>query len=424
MNMTSISGTTSSSILKGMSGNKLTGLASGLDTDALVEAMTTTTRSRIAKAQQQKQLTSWKMDAFRSISSKLISFQNKYTSLSSSSALRTSSFFSKSVITPSGENSKYVKVTGNGNNADSAAIVGVKQLAEKAKYVCSAGSSDSAISGQLTETQVSKLSGKSITFTYDNTPHTITMSAKDYASVDDVVAELNAQLGNIDIGGGEKLSKVIQASKTDDGKLTLDFAQLTDEEAAVLKKDVTVKMDETMKGLLGFDTEEVTLSNSAVTGTNAVSLEKETQTLDKLLCGKELTFTYNGKSATIKLPAADDEQWTTNGNFDAKNLEGILEKELGKAFGSGRIDVSIDNDNNISLTTMKIGGGVDETSTLSVSGDYNALNAMGMKSGASNRLDLNAAVDFNYGDAESTTITITNTATNTPCEIKMKKAQP
>ncbi len=432
MNMTSISGTTSSSILKGMSSNKLSGLASGLDTDALIEAMTTTTRSRIAKMQQQKQMTSWKMDAFRSISSKLISFQNKYTSMSSSTALRSSSFFSKNLITPSGDNSKYVKVSGSGNNADSASIVGVKQLAQNAKYVCSAGASDGKLSGTLTDVSVSVLAGEQMTVEYSGKSYTLTMSAKEYTSVQDVVEELNTQLGNITVGGDTKLSEVIQVTGEDGGNLKIDFADGLD---STLKKEVKItKIGTKMEEIFGISAEDKLTASEALTGdktiTDASASEMKTQELKDLLAGKTLTFTYNGKAASITLPAADDEQWKdANGDFDANKLEGILEKELGKAFGSGRIDVAIQEVNKDGKMVKEInfqtkllnGGGIDTTSTLSVSGDYNALQAMSMKAGASNRLDLNAAADFNYGDAESTTITITNTATDTPYEIEIKK---
>ena len=92
----SLSSSTSSSIFN--TNKRITGLASGLDTDALIESMTASTRSKIAKQNQQKQLLKWKMDDYRSISSKLIAFQNKYTSYSSESNLRSPSFFDATLL--------------------------------------------------------------------------------------------------------------------------------------------------------------------------------------------------------------------------------------------------------------------------------------------------------------------------------------
>ena len=52
--MASISATSSSNVLSAMSSGRLTGLASGLDTDSLIESMTAGTRSKIAQIQQKK----------------------------------------------------------------------------------------------------------------------------------------------------------------------------------------------------------------------------------------------------------------------------------------------------------------------------------------------------------------------------------
>jgi flagellar hook-associated protein 2 len=44
--------------------NRISGLASGLDTETLVKQLTAGTRSKIESAQQQKQLLEWKQDFF------------------------------------------------------------------------------------------------------------------------------------------------------------------------------------------------------------------------------------------------------------------------------------------------------------------------------------------------------------------------
>ena len=133
--MASVSGTSSSSILNSLSGKRLTGLASGLDTESLIENMTLATRTKIAKQYQNKQLLQWKMEAYRSISSKIIAFQNKFTSYTSATNLRGTAIFSKNIIEAAGEYSKYIKVSGNGKNADKVSIAGVEQLAKQTSYV-------------------------------------------------------------------------------------------------------------------------------------------------------------------------------------------------------------------------------------------------------------------------------------------------
>ncbi|MBS6560734.1 MAG: hypothetical protein KH355_10720, partial [Clostridiales bacterium] len=94
---TNSSSSTSTSGLKGYGG-----LASGLDRDSLIEAMTTGTRSKIAKQKQKIQSLKWKQEAYQNISSKLIEFSSTYLSMSSKKSLISSSFFAKSDITVNG----------------------------------------------------------------------------------------------------------------------------------------------------------------------------------------------------------------------------------------------------------------------------------------------------------------------------------
>jgi flagellar capping protein FliD len=67
--------------------NRISGLASGLDTETLVKQLTAGTRSKIESAQQQKQLLEWKQDFYREITIKLVDFNNKYFGSSLSSLM-------------------------------------------------------------------------------------------------------------------------------------------------------------------------------------------------------------------------------------------------------------------------------------------------------------------------------------------------
>jgi flagellar capping protein FliD len=81
--MASVSATGSiySSIVAGNKG--VGGLASGLDTDALMDSMTTATRQKIAKQQQNKQLAQWKQASYRSVITAMDAFRQKYLRFSS-----------------------------------------------------------------------------------------------------------------------------------------------------------------------------------------------------------------------------------------------------------------------------------------------------------------------------------------------------
>ena len=114
------------------------GLASGMDRDTLIEGMTYGTTSKITQQEQKKQQLEWKQNAVRAISDMMIAFANKYTaSLTSSNNLFSSMLWGRNNITTSGANSKFVSVTGTASAADAITIMGVKQMAQDAKWTSS-----------------------------------------------------------------------------------------------------------------------------------------------------------------------------------------------------------------------------------------------------------------------------------------------
>lgn len=107
--MASVNGTSSSSMtsMLGLSGKGIGGLATGLDTDSLVAALTSGTQSKIAKQGQQKQLLNWKMTAYRTMATALNAFQSKFLKISTSTASNTNitsnSFFNTYKATSSSD---------------------------------------------------------------------------------------------------------------------------------------------------------------------------------------------------------------------------------------------------------------------------------------------------------------------------------
>lgn len=404
----SLSSSTSSSIFN--SSNRITGLASGLDTDALIESMTAATRAKIAKQNQDKQLLQWKMDDYRSISSKLIDFQNKYLSYSSSTNLRSPSFFDKSILSVLGENSKYVSVSGTSKNIDNISIAAVEQLAKNSSYVSSNPVSNQTLVGDKTENKfiLSKLEGTSIKISYGSKTYTLSISdlktsdevEGDNTITKDLVEKLNAELADIDYSGGGKLSDKIQF-KMEGDKISL-------KELGTGNNSMSIKGgDEELLEALGFE-EGTKASGGKIEGgvvTDAVleGYEDKDITFKEMVFGegKTLSFTYNGITKTIELPESRDDIDDGNEKTGQKvELAKYLQKELGKAFGSGRIDVDYTKEGKFEFKTVLAGvessETVDNTDTSSVLkfnyGDTNATKALGLTDGDSNRVNMNASV--------------------------------
>ena len=60
---------------------RLSGLSSGLDTEALVEGMMTTEQTRINKQEQLITRLEWKTEAYRDINTKIKNFREQYLSV-------------------------------------------------------------------------------------------------------------------------------------------------------------------------------------------------------------------------------------------------------------------------------------------------------------------------------------------------------
>ena len=74
--------------------NVITGLASGMDTESMIENAISAYKNKITALTQKRTKTEWKQDAYRSIIQKMVGFSSKYTSYTSNTNLMSSSFFS------------------------------------------------------------------------------------------------------------------------------------------------------------------------------------------------------------------------------------------------------------------------------------------------------------------------------------------
>ena len=407
------------------------GLASGLDRDTLIEGMTSGTTSKITQQQKKQQQLEWKQAAIQSITSKLLDFSNKYTSWSSSTNLFSSLLWGRNKITTTGTNSKFVSVSGSGASAEGVTIMGVKQLAQKAKWSTETGVSNQTLSTtknvDITETyDIPQLPGKELEFKLGNgaDAKTYTLTLKESEKLDDGTVEtydystpekaleaINKQLGRVEVAGpngsSKKLSDYVSISINTDGKFELKGApggnnfELTGGSALQY---------------LGFG-KDFTHNFSTGAGTVTATDKAEDNLIDhvsfaRLMDGKKLTFSYNGKTAEISMLSRekieeltkdmkkDDPQSvkaTTQKVFD--ELQKSIQGQLDDAFGKGRVkvndvNVGLDANNkitgaNLSFKTVKPDGTDDKTSTLKiVSGNADVKYVLGVQDGMSNRVNM------------------------------------
>lgn len=394
--ISSLTSTSSSSNAYGSQSKGIGGLVSGLNTDELIDGMTASTRSKISKQKQNKTLLSWKTDAYRAISDKLVSFANSYTSYSSGTNLYSANFYSRSVITPSGSNSKYVTASGSVTGGQQFTVNGIKQLAQDANFTTTETLSDNYIQTEAVNfgnEDISTILGKAFIVQYGDKQYTAFMPPKEgggpYTNAEEVAKGMNKALENVDIGGNKTLASVMNV--TADGE-TLNFKN-TSEAGNALK---IVNGDAELFKSLGIISGSSTIMDKSITsaGLNALAeinpddLKKET-TFAERMKGKSLSFEYNG---TRKVITFNDE--TKLNETDFKNY---LQDELDTAFGKGRIQLTKGSDNTFQFKTVLPSGAEDKSSVLYVSSSSIGItgegSVFGIENGSSNKLNLTTTLD-------------------------------
>lgn len=414
----------SSSIYGSRNANIVSGLASGMDTESMIENMVMGIKNKIDTQKQNQQILLWQQEAYRSISDQLVQISSKYTSYTSSTNLMSSTFFQPSIITSLGKNASMISASGSTNS--DIQISKVTQLA-KTETVSFSGlngvSNTTTISGDPSKAvdlkgtaDVSNLAGQQLSFEYGNKEFTITFdSDREYNSIEDVADEINKQLGNASItlsdGSSIKMSSKIKAEVTSDKKLEFSFVNGDKESNTLELKSYSsssalsalhLSAGSTMSG-----SEKMT-SSAEVT---ADDLFSEKSTAD-VLAGATMNVTYNGTTATIKMPEKGTDEYneifvdSADSAEAAQKMQDYLQTQFNQAFGYNRIKVSNAATDGKSFSPQfevvsNATGNDLNTNTLTInSGTLNVIGKggiFGIDRGASNRVNTSKTLGELYG---------------------------
>ena len=349
--------------------NVLSGLASGMDTEAMIENAVAGIKLKIENLVKKRTKVEWQQEAYRSIIDKAVNFNTKYTSYSSKTNLLSASFFNSAVNTTVNGTWKD-KITASGKTTSDIKINAVKQMAKAATYTTSGlgGKFKGEINGiegakglDLNESMdVSNISGSlSIQYGSGKQGASFTIS---FDELDDIV------------GSGQELADAIN-EKLADVTYTYTkngFQETTTADKAVqavymggeiVFKDVLGNGNKVSIGGVSGDIED-TLGISA--GDTSISVNYDTKwssskTTAEYLEGKELGVTYNGTTKKISMDKVLERMGDQAGQENAR-FQIALQEELDSAFGSGKITVDRGQDGKLSLTpsgegdTLALGG--------------------------------------------------------------------
>lgn len=347
------SSSSTSSIYGSRNTNIISGLASGMDTESMIEGMVQSYQQKIISLQQSKTKLQWQQNAYQSISDKLVEFSRKYSSYSSTTNLNSQSFFKNAVITTTG--GKYADlITAVGKSSSQITINSVKSLASSARYsstTLKAGAVGSAVD-RSKPVVVSQMSG-SLTINYGaNQSIELTFDTNEDLSQADGTLDVNKFQEALN----KKLSE--QTLKDDNGDIVsadkLIEINVGAKGTVELKNKATNGDSVTIGGAYGKFADMVTDLDSAVKDESSTfQMDRDKQVVDKsqikaeYLSGKTFSVTLNGQTKKITLGEVKrqgDDTWS-------EAVERTLQEGLDEAFGKDRITVELQNDSAIAFKT-------------------------------------------------------------------------
>lgn len=333
----------SSSIYGSRNSNIISGLASGMDTEAMIEGMVQGYQQKITQLGQDRTMLQWQQSAYQSISDKLVEFSRKYMSYNSPATnLFSASFFNNAILTSA--NGTYADlVSATGKSSSTIVLNAVAQLAEAARYTHDASGLDTSLGKgepvKLDEKQpLSTMSG-SLTLEYGNKKVTLDFgelelfnkadgtldTAKFQTALQDKLKEQK-----ITTSSGDQVSAdtLIDVKVDSNGTVTL-----SDKKGAGNNVHFSGATGDLKNLVTSADAE----GTSSFTLSTTEKVVKEDATKAEYLSGKSFTVTLNGQTKTFTLGEIDP----SKGNLH-EQVKQNLQEGLDKAFGKGKITVDMD----------------------------------------------------------------------------------
>lgn len=321
--ISSLGGSSSVSSLYNSS-NIISGLASGMDTEGMIENLVKTYQNKILTLNNKATKIQWKQESYRNIISKMAAFSSKYTSYTSSTNLLSSSFFNSAVkVAPQGENADKVSATGR---TDSDILLNsVSQLATAARYVTNGGfkgGTGNAVTAEKeldldSDVTLGTLSG-SLSFTYGSKEVSISFDeVTDRIGVDEdgndlgltteqkkekLVDLIKEKLGNekITLSSGESVSAADRIGvKIDDKTGNISFFDKSSAGNSVYISSASNSVKQTLLGGRDLDDDENRVKDISVTDETALTKDVKAY---EYLSGKSININVDGVTKSILMP--------------------------------------------------------------------------------------------------------------------------
>ena len=307
--MAYINGMGSRSSMSSIYGNRnvISGLASGLDTESMIENAISGYKMKMEKLIQQRTVTEWRQTSYRSIIEKMALFSDKYTSYKSDTNLMSPAYFNSAVkVSTVGTHAD--KISASGRTDSTITVLGVKQLATSYTYGVSGlgGGALPQIQGDsinLTDTQdISQIKGTmSINYGGNNTIDLQFGADEVYKDADSLAKAIEEKLSkeNISIG-----SSTYKASEKIGVKVNGETIEFYDKGSAGNEVYISGASGD-LKDTLGITPDK---DNKVTSFTTAGKPLYKEGNVAEILSGKTLEVTLDGETRKITLPSYTKEE--------------------------------------------------------------------------------------------------------------------
>ncbi len=328
-----VGGVKSSSSIYG-SRNVITGLASGMDTESMIENAISGYKTKINSLSQKRTKVEWQQEAYRSIVTKMAAFTNKYADYRSSTNLMSPSFFNQAVTTVS-QGANAAKVSASGKTSSNIQIDAVKQLAKAATYRVSGGAlnGNQDVGGNVSVTAggyfdlaqdqpISTVSG-SLSITYGGTSARSYLDVNfgeldNFANAQEMADHINKQLETQNVttssGTSVKATSMIKA-KVEDGNVV--FEDVSGGKNEFFISSASGDIAKTLDVKTGSGAKSLTVGDTALT--------KDVKT-SEYLSYATMDITLDGVTKKIQMPSMDevlkklDEKYPDGKDKDGKDI--------------------------------------------------------------------------------------------------------
>lgn len=356
---------------------RLSGLSSGMDTESIVNGLLTASKTKLQAAEKQKISLEWKQEAYKSILTKLSSFQTKYFGTSSTSSNTTILGSSLAKLSAS-YSSPYVSVAATSDSSSGSIYVAdIMSLASAAKL-----SGDTGVSGTPTisvDTEnLADLAGKSIIVTLNGVKKSITFSDKTYSSAQDVYNELTAQLKTA-FGSG----KITVAFSGDDITLTASNSTLQLSVPPDSAKDPSSVLNfgsytsNRLSLTAGLSSAGLSSDVLGEDGTLAFSINGKSFSFSSTSSLSDIMKTINGSDAGVKMAYSSltdsfSLTSTTTGAESAVSVSDSTGSLMSALFGGGTFTAGTD-----AVVKLSTNGSTDEADLITLTRSTNTISVDG-----------------------------------------------